>query len=386
MAAALAALAGPALAGSGIDDKGFVREWLVLAPIPFPHVATGTAELAARQIPNEATMRPLAGQYVKLVGRELVWQEHHAPEPAIDFAKYSNEGRALESIAYAVAYLVAAEAQPALQLKMGSSKQAKVYVNGKPLLAHAEPRPYKADQDAAPLSLKKGPNVVVFKVVNTGGAWRGSLRLVDGAGQPPRGVQVALHPRLDAADLFPLDGQGYVRNWLLLAPIAYVPPTVGKGVAGKPLLANEAALRPAAGDKVFVASARKELAWQPVSAKDFFVDIAAAAGPGEHRAVAGYAVSYVVAPAALTGLKLKTGSNDQGRVYLNGKPVVTFDAPRGLRPDQDVVGGITLRKGVNVVVFKVLNTEFKWQACLRFTDAQDQPVTTLSATIAPPPL
>ena len=57
------------------------------------------------------------------------------------------------------------------------------------------PRSYTLDQDAASgLELNAGINVVVFKVVNLIGGWKGSLRFTDAAGQPLKGIKLILAP------------------------------------------------------------------------------------------------------------------------------------------------------------------------------------------------
>ena len=56
-------------------------------------------------------------------------------------------------------------------------------------------RPLALDQDAVErISLRRGTNVVVFKVVNEGLAWQGCLRFVDKDGQPAPGLRVSLTP------------------------------------------------------------------------------------------------------------------------------------------------------------------------------------------------
>jgi hypothetical protein len=45
------------------------------------------------------------------------------------------------------------------------------------------------------IRLRQGINVLVFKVVNEGGDWKGCLRFVDQAGRPAQGIQVSLKPR-----------------------------------------------------------------------------------------------------------------------------------------------------------------------------------------------
>jgi uncharacterized Zn ribbon protein len=64
-------------------------------------------------------------------------------------------------------------------------------------------------------------------------------------------------------------------------------------------------------------------------------------------------------------VKLSIGSNDQSKVWLNGKPIIKFADTRTLEKDTDS-GDVTLAKGQNVLVFKVINEKNNWQGCARF--------------------
>ena len=56
-------------------------------------------------------------------------------------------------------------------------------------------RAFIADEDIVPdLALKAGLNVLVFKVVNERGAWRGSVRFTDAQGNAVKGIKVTLDP------------------------------------------------------------------------------------------------------------------------------------------------------------------------------------------------
>ena len=75
--------------------------------------------------------------------------------------------------------------------------------------------------------------------------------------------------------------------------------------------------------------------------------------------------------------------NDQGRVYLNGKAIFKFTEARPLEKDSDKVQNLTLNKGVNTIVFKVINENNNWQGCLRFTDKNGKPVTDCAVKLSP---
>jgi len=81
--------------------------------------------------------------------------------------------------------------QSGLVMKLGTDDQAKVYLNGKQIYRNDQPRPCPPDQDkVGGVELKAGMNALVFKVVNAGGDWKGSMRLTDAAGRPGKGIRV----------------------------------------------------------------------------------------------------------------------------------------------------------------------------------------------------
>src|SRR5437660_6733619 len=91
-----------------------------------------------------------------------------------------------------------------------------------------------------------------------------------------------------------------------------------------------------------------------------------------------YAVPWVVAPEQLKNVKMKSGSDDQAKVYLNGKEVFKYTEARAADKDQDSTA-VTLQKGVNVIVVKVVNEKMDWSSCVRFTDKDDKPLTNLKS-------
>ena len=176
------------------------------------------------------------------------------------------------------------------------------------------------------------------------------------------------------------DKEGFIRDWLVLAPIQLPSDSDGAEAINKDQLADEGSLKPKAGDKVTVGG--KELAWKKVKATDYFFDLNAILNKDTERTI-GYAVTYVRAETERSNLQLKMGSNDQGKVYLNGKLLLKATEPRPLDQDADVARNVTLNKGVNVVVFKLFNEGNDWQGCLRFTDAGGKAVTNLVIQLEP---
>jgi len=147
-----------------------------------------------QQIPPEASLRPRADERVKVDGREKVWKAVRLQDHLLDFNVLSGE-QAEWSVAYAVCYVHSDTVQTDLLMKVGSDDQAKVYLNGKEVYRQAEPRGCVPDEDVvANVALKAGLNVLLFKVVNEGVDWQGSVRLADPAGLPLKGVRVTLDP------------------------------------------------------------------------------------------------------------------------------------------------------------------------------------------------
>jgi WD40 repeat protein len=172
---------------------GFIRDWLILAPIPLRERETGAAAVDWEQIENEATLRPKEGDPAPIPGQGLVWRRYRAPGAFIDFNAFL--GRQTErSVAYAVCYVHSDADRDDLELRVGSDDQAKVYLNRKEVYKSLQAKPLVPDQGTVPVSLRKGPNVLVFKVVNEGADWQGCLRFVDKDGQPAAGLRVSLTP------------------------------------------------------------------------------------------------------------------------------------------------------------------------------------------------
>jgi hypothetical protein len=178
-----------------------------------------------------------------------------------------------------------------------------------------------------------------------------------------------------AADESGVNDEGFVQRWLVLAPIPLADGESGADGLAKQQLKNEAQLKPKAGDKLKIGD--KEFTWKEHVCKDHLLDFNAFLGAQTEDSVA-YAVTFIVAPEDMQGVKMKTGSDDQAKVYLNGKEVFKFAEPRAADKDQDTTE-VSLRKGVNMLVVKVVNEKIDWSFCVRFTDKDDKPLTNLKS-------
>jgi len=166
-----------------------------------------------------------------------------------------------------------------------------------------------------------------------------------------------------AADYSP-DDEGFIRNWLMLAPIKLSQDNNGAEEIDKQQIKDEGKIQPKEGDKTKAGDT--ELTWKAIKAAEAFFDVNEILGSPTENA-AGYFVAYINVPAEKKDVILLMGSNDEGKVYLNGKEVVKFDGTRTFDKDTDKAESLTLKKGINTIVFKVINENNNWQGAIRFT-------------------
>jgi hypothetical protein len=174
------------------------------------------------------------------------------------------------------------------------------------------------------------------------------------------------------------DAEGFIRNWLVLAPIA-IEGDQGASEIDHEFIKGEAGLMPKPGEAVTVGPGQS-VTWTPHQTSDYFIDFLQSFGKTRGENVAGYAVVYIVADAE-TKATLALSTNDQGKAWLNGKQVFKFAETRTLEKDADKVE-VTLAKGQNVLVLKVINEVNNWQACARFLQ-DGKPLTGLTIQQAP---
>jgi hypothetical protein len=179
---------------SGQNDEGFITTWLLLAPIPLEKGQSGADALDKEQLPKEANLQPKAGDKVKVGDQELVWKKYEAKEFFFDFNAFLDK-QTEDSVGYAVCYIHAGTEMKDITLKTGSDDQSKIYLNGKEILKQEEDRPLERDADSTEVTLRKGVNVLVFKVINEKEDWSGCARFVDKDDKVIKGLRVTATPK-----------------------------------------------------------------------------------------------------------------------------------------------------------------------------------------------
>lgn len=163
---------------------------------------------------------------------------------------------------------------------------------------------------------------------------------------------------------------GAIREWLLLLPIP-IQEHEGARALDVELYPGERQLRPEAGD--LLRFGQTELSWRAVQQQNHVIDFAAILGYTA-EGFAAYAVCYIESEQRQAGLRLLVGSDDQSEIHLNGNQVFESRYKRGFVEDENVVEGIQLNAGKNVLLLKVINVTSEWKASVRLTDARGEPV------------
>jgi hypothetical protein len=175
------------------DASGFIQDWLVLL-LPEPKVGEiGARGLEIEHLPREASLQPRAGERERLGGQEIAWQAVHEKEPILDFNRLAGK-QCDDGVAYAVCYVISEAERKDLLVQVGSDDGARMYLNSQEIYKYTGMRAMPALDPSAPVTFRKGTNVLVLKVVNENGAWLGCVRIVDREGNPVQGLQVRLTP------------------------------------------------------------------------------------------------------------------------------------------------------------------------------------------------
>jgi hypothetical protein len=183
--AALSLLA-PALRQSpGLDSEGFIKNWLVLAPIAISG-ESGATEIDRDFLKGEASVTPKAGDKAMVGSKELTWQAHQPSDYFIDFLQSFGKQQGEYVAGYAVAYVVA-EAVTPVTLALSTNDQGKAWLNGKEIFKFAETRVLDKDTDKVEVTLAKGQNVLVMKVINEVNNWQACARGHGGMVRTPAG-------------------------------------------------------------------------------------------------------------------------------------------------------------------------------------------------------
>ena len=78
-------------------------------------------------------------------------------------------------------------------------------------------------------------------------------------------------------------------------------------------------------------------------------------------------------------------SDDAAKLYLNGKVIYAYKGGRTLILSKaDELDDVELIRGLNLLVFKVVNENGDWQGSIRLTDKDGKPIKGIKVTLTPP--
>ena len=175
------------------DLPGGIDRWLVLSPISYDG-KRGIEAVHLEQVPHESQLRPRDGDKVKMGLTELVWRKVQLRDSLLDFNQIAGQQTEFH-LAYAVCYLESQTSQSNLVFHFATDDQAKVFLNGEEVCRVATVQGWEASlHTVSGIELRPGPNVLVFKVVNELGDWKGAIRITDSAGKPVQGLRLSLTP------------------------------------------------------------------------------------------------------------------------------------------------------------------------------------------------
>lgn len=175
------------------DSAGYIRDWVMLAPIALPEDGACADLILKEQIKDEAALKPKAGDKIKINGKELTWRNITASTNFFDFnaiLKTQNDRAA----GFMVTYVQCEQEMPNVTMAVASNDEGRIYLNGEDIYAFTEARTLELDADQGKVTLKKGVNVVVFKIINEQGNWQGAMRFLDKAGAPLKDLHVKWSP------------------------------------------------------------------------------------------------------------------------------------------------------------------------------------------------
>ena len=167
-------------------ELGFLRDAWVLGPFD----SQGRSGLG-RVFPVEGegrAMDPRSGKDYPGKERQVAWQR----APAEAFVQGALFLDALlrpdsDAVAYCLTY-VQSDRDRWAALRIGSGGPVKAWLGGDEVWSNDVIRPAWPDQDAAPVRLRRGVNLLVVKTVAVRGPWRLFVRLSDAQGDPLAGV------------------------------------------------------------------------------------------------------------------------------------------------------------------------------------------------------
>lgn len=204
------------------------------------------------------------------------------------------------------------------------------------------------------------------------------------AKNPPLGIDASPSLKTARSATVNLKPDGFLSRWLVLEPIAgdgRVTDSAVRGAATKEYFSGQLSVLPRAGDRVTIAGA--DYLWHAVDTSRHNLNLyhfAYFLGKPTSDVVF-WGVTVVDSPEEIANVRLAVGSNAGSVWWVNGQEVVGLYGDRQTQVDDGVSKKLTLKKGLNVVRFLVVNNRGMVDCCARFLDANDNPISRLTIAL-----
>lgn len=167
--------------------------------------------------------------------------------------------------------------------------------------------------------------------------------------------------------LYP-DSAGFIRRWSLREPVPYE--------VRSNIMLSDSFLKDMVARELPKADSKKGK-WHVVDSNTFNIRLfrfAEQAGCEPYNSLF-WGETTIVCPFEQANVRLAAGSNGASCWWLNGKPVLTLDGDRRMVEDDGMSQRLTLKAGLNVLRFCLVNGPGLSDVCARFVDEKGNPVT-----------
>lgn len=367
-----------------LSKTGFIPEtrWITLGP--FKSIdSQGTLNAF---IPEETTQIDTTAQYA---GRDGLISWKKSEYRSLD-GHYVFVGDNDDSAAYVWAIVISPDERD-ITMRFGSDDQGLVWLNGKKVFEHFSTSEAQIDSYIIPVTLKQGENTILLKICNSTQSWDFFMRLTDKDGMPYEDLTFKTADELlnapppkptfhigatlgmveyysknnmpeKAMDLMLQTGIIHENAWQVLGPFDHTA-DVGYDTA---YISED--ITQIDTTKVYD-GIDGQVSWKKHTdnAFDGFIDLGRKV---EDRAA--YAWTTVISPEERE-VQVRFGSDDQGKVWLNGQYIFGHSGDGWAVLDKDIIPA-TLKAGENTILVKVCNRKLSWGFYLRITDIDGKPI------------
>jgi hypothetical protein len=190
----------PTTAAAKLAADGFLSRWLVLEPIPGDGRVTDSAVQAAAKkeyFPNQLSVLPRAGDKVTIGDADYRWHAVDSNRHNVNLYHFAwFLGKPTSNVLlWGVTIVDSPEDIAGVRLAVGSNAGSVWWVNGQEVVGIYGDRQCAIDDGVSKkLTLKKGPNIVRFLVVQNGGMVDCCARFLDANDQPLNRLTLTLTP------------------------------------------------------------------------------------------------------------------------------------------------------------------------------------------------